>query len=182
VLVRSRTLSRGVSKILDEFDNYFREPTVLNEKGKFYLDFSPCEYWKLNQHRFPALAPIAKDIMEIPCSSANIEPSFKTADHILSAERKKPNPELLQCLCSLNLMLNFWKLSLTRSAIKNKFGFDFNLFEFPLNRIFRFPTLAPIAKYIMRIPRSSANIERPFSTAVDILSARRTSLIQNYLF
>lgn len=33
VLVRPRTLSRGVSKILDELDNYFREPPIVKIKG-----------------------------------------------------------------------------------------------------------------------------------------------------
>ncbi|XP_059351385.1 uncharacterized protein LOC130703038 [Daphnia carinata] len=98
VLVRPRTLSRGVSKVLDEFDNYLKEPPIVNEKGQFGLDFSPCEYWNLNQHRFLALAPIARDIMGIPCSSANIERAFSTAVDILSAKRNKIKPKLFDML------------------------------------------------------------------------------------
>ena len=98
VLVRPRTLSKGVAKILDEFDVYFKEPPIVNEKGQFDLDFSPCDYWKVNQHRFPALAPIARDIMGIPVSSANIERAFSTAVDILSAMRNKIKPKLFDML------------------------------------------------------------------------------------
>nr|CAH0105858.1 unnamed protein product [Daphnia galeata] len=98
VLVRPRTLSKGVAKVLDEFDVYFKEPPIVNEKGKFDLDFSPCDYWKVNQHRFPALAPIARDVMGIPVSSANIERAFSTAVDILSAMRNKIKPKLFDML------------------------------------------------------------------------------------
>ena len=65
VLVRPRTLSKGVAKVLEEFDVFSKETPILNKKGQFVLDFSSCDYTKLNQHRFPALAPIARDIMGI---------------------------------------------------------------------------------------------------------------------
>ncbi|EFX68895.1 hypothetical protein DAPPUDRAFT_259426 [Daphnia pulex] len=45
------------------------------------------EYWKLNNYRFPALAPIAEDITRIPYSSLNIELAFSRAVDILSANR-----------------------------------------------------------------------------------------------
>jgi hypothetical protein len=38
------------------------EPLATNEKGEFDLSFSLLQYWKLNEHRFPALAPIARDV------------------------------------------------------------------------------------------------------------------------
>ena len=97
-LVRPRTLSKSVAKVLEEFDVYFKEPPIVNEKGQFDLDFSPCDYWKVNQHRFPALAPIARDVMGIPVSSANIERAFSTAFDILSAMRNKIKPKLFDML------------------------------------------------------------------------------------
>jgi hypothetical protein len=93
-LVRPRTLSKGVAKVLEEFDVYFKKPPIVNEKGQFDLDLSPCDYWKVNQHRFPVLAPITRDIMGIPVSSANIERAFSTAVDILSAMRNKIKPKL----------------------------------------------------------------------------------------
>ena len=35
VLVRPRTLAKGVVKVLEEFDVYFKEPPIVNEKGRF---------------------------------------------------------------------------------------------------------------------------------------------------
>ena len=34
------------------------------------MSFSPLQYWKFDEHRFPALAPIARDVMGVKASSA----------------------------------------------------------------------------------------------------------------
>ncbi|KZS07309.1 Uncharacterized protein APZ42_028994 [Daphnia magna] len=128
VLVRPRTLSKGVSKIIDEFDNDFREPLIVNEKGQFDLDFSPCEYWKLNQHRFPALAPIAKDIMGIPCSSANIERAFSTAVDILSARSNKNKPKLFDMLVFIKRNAELLEIVSDKSRKFNDLDFS-NIFK-----------------------------------------------------
>lgn len=73
--------------------------------------------WKLSQHRFPALAPNAKDVMEIPCYSANIERARLTQLLTFCWQvETRLNQNYLTCLCSLNLMLKFWKLCLRRAA------------------------------------------------------------------
>ncbi|KAK4028788.1 hypothetical protein OUZ56_021806 [Daphnia magna] len=128
VLVRPRTLSKGVSKILDEFDNDFREPLIVNEKGQFDLDFSPCEYWKLNQHRFPALAPIAKDIIGIPCSSANIERALSTAVDILSARSNKNKPKLFDMLVFIKRNAELLEIVSDKSRKFNDLDFS-NIFK-----------------------------------------------------
>ena len=48
------------NKVLDELDVYLKEPLVTNEEGEFDLSFSPLQYWKLNEHRFPALCTHSK--------------------------------------------------------------------------------------------------------------------------
>ena len=62
-LLQPRPKSTGAAnKVLDELDVYLKEPLATNEEGEFDLSFSPVQYWKMNEHRFPALAPIARDV------------------------------------------------------------------------------------------------------------------------
>ena len=64
------SLSKDVAKVPD------KPPPLLivNEKSPFDQDFNPCKFWKPIQLRFLALlAPIAGNIICIPCSSANIK-------------------------------------------------------------------------------------------------------------
>jgi hypothetical protein len=98
------------NKVLDELDVYLKEPLAKNEEGEFDLSFSPVQYWKMNEHRFPALAPIARDVMGVPASSANIKRAFRTAVDIKSAKRNKIKAALFQML--LFIKKNFYLLSL----------------------------------------------------------------------
>ncbi len=50
--------SGAVSKVLVELNDDHKEPLVTNEAGEFVLSFSPIQYWKMNNYRFSALAPI----------------------------------------------------------------------------------------------------------------------------
>jgi len=54
------------------------------------------QYWKLYEHRFPALAPIARDVMGVKASSANIERTFSTVKDMKSAKRNKIKAALFQ--------------------------------------------------------------------------------------
>jgi hypothetical protein len=109
-LLQPRPKSTGAAnKVLDELDVYLKEPLATNEEGEFDLSFSPVQYWKMNEHRFPALAPIARDVMGVPASSANIERAFSTAVDIKSAKRNKIKAALFQMLlfiCFFLLNLN----------------------------------------------------------------------------
>jgi hypothetical protein len=98
-LLQPRPKSTGAAnKVLDELDVYLKEPLATNEEGEFDWSFSPVHYWKMNEHRFPALAPIARDVMGVPASSANIEHAFSTAVDIKSAKRNKIKAALFQML------------------------------------------------------------------------------------
>jgi hypothetical protein len=43
----------------------------------------------MNKHRFPELAPIPRDVMGVPASSANIERALSAAVEIKSAKKTK---------------------------------------------------------------------------------------------
>ncbi len=111
-LLQPRPPSRVVSKVLDELDAYLKEPLVTNEAGEFDLSFSPIQYWKMNEHRFPALAPMARDIMGVPASSANIKRAFSTAVDIKSAKRNKIKAALFHMLLFIKKNSIFFLLNL----------------------------------------------------------------------
>ena len=63
-LLQPRPKSTGAAKkVLDELNFYLKEPLATNEEEEFDLSFSTVQYWNMNEHRFPALAHIARDVM-----------------------------------------------------------------------------------------------------------------------
>ncbi len=76
------------------------------------LPISPIQYWKMNEHRFPALAPMARDIMGVPASSANIKRAFSTAVDIKSAKRNKIKAALFHMLLFIKKNSIFFLLNL----------------------------------------------------------------------
>ena len=97
-MLASRPPSVVSSKVLDEFKCYINKPIVVDNDGNFNIDISPAEYWKMNRHRFPSLSPIARDILGVPSSSANIERLYSTAVDILSAKRNNLKLDMFEML------------------------------------------------------------------------------------
>jgi hypothetical protein len=86
---------------------YIAEPVVVNDSGEFDLSYSPLLFWKLNEHRFPSLAPIARDVMVVPASSSNIKRCFSTAVDIKSAKRNRIKASFFQMLLFIEKNCHF---------------------------------------------------------------------------
>jgi hypothetical protein len=66
----------------------------------------------MNKHRFPELAPIPRDVMGVPASSANIERALSAAVEIKSAKKNKIKADLFsKCLSSLKRIPIFFLLN-----------------------------------------------------------------------
>ena len=100
-VIQKRAQSASASKVLDEFESYLSEP-VYQSNGPDSpekdcpsdLHFSPLGYWKVNAHRFPLLALIARELFGVPASGGEIERVFSTATDIASAKRNRIKPPL----------------------------------------------------------------------------------------
>ncbi|KAK4023574.1 hypothetical protein OUZ56_008975 [Daphnia magna] len=100
-VIQKRAQSASASKVLDEFELYLSEP-VYQSSGPDSLDndcpsdlrFSPLGYWKVNAHRFPLLALIARELFGVPASGGEIERVFSTATDIATAKRNRIKPPL----------------------------------------------------------------------------------------
>jgi hypothetical protein len=46
------------------------------------VEVSPYIFWKENQHRYPALASLARDVLSIPATGAGVEQLFNSARDI----------------------------------------------------------------------------------------------------
>ncbi|KZS04934.1 Uncharacterized protein APZ42_032015 [Daphnia magna] len=110
----SRPASAGRSRVLDEFDIYINEPNSPMEHQKnpmdphsIFVPLRPLKYWEENQHRFRFLAPIARDILGIPATSASIERCFSTALDIFAIKRINMKVELLNMLLFIKRNKNF---------------------------------------------------------------------------
>ncbi|KAK4018948.1 hypothetical protein OUZ56_000983 [Daphnia magna] len=100
-VIQKRAQSASASKVLDEFELYLSEP-VYQSSGPDSPDndcpsdlrFSPLGYWKVNAHRFPLLALIARELFGVPASGGEIERVFSTATDIATAKRNRIKPPL----------------------------------------------------------------------------------------
>jgi hypothetical protein len=106
-------MGADASKVLDELDVYLKEPLETKQEGEFDLSFSALQYWKLNEHRFPALASIARDVMGVKASeasSANIKRTFSTVTDMKSAKKNKIKAALFQMPLFIKKISIFLKL------------------------------------------------------------------------
>lgn len=78
------------------------------EEVKFYLQEASPElnsnvlhWWKVNQHRFTAVAAVAKKMLCIPATSTPSERLFSTAGDIINAKRASLDPDNASMLCFL---------------------------------------------------------------------------------
>jgi hypothetical protein len=70
---------------------------------------APLSFWRENQHRFPSLAALARDVLSIPATGAGVERLFNTARDICHYRRGRLNSntieELMIYLCTSRLDL-----------------------------------------------------------------------------
>lgn len=78
-----------------------------DELGRFKLEKrlgdgeDPLLWWKMNQHRFPRLASLAKTVLCIPATSVPCERLFSSAGYIMNKTRCSLDPQnvtMLVCL------------------------------------------------------------------------------------
>jgi len=67
-----------------ELDAYFEEPPQIN--------IQPFEWWKVQEHKFPILAKLAKKYLPIPATSVPCEHSSQ-AGNIVNKKRSCLTPE-----------------------------------------------------------------------------------------
>ena len=103
-----------------------RDPAEAELNG--YLDDSitdeqinPLEYWKINSHRFPKLAKLAKEVFSCQASTARIERCFNRSRLIISDRRTRPaddSPEM-QMFSNISCALLDRTLSLEQKLNEN---------------------------------------------------------------
>jgi hypothetical protein len=62
------------------------------------IEISPLTFWKENQHKYPALAATARDVLSIPATGAGVERLFNSARDICHYRRGSLNATTIQDL------------------------------------------------------------------------------------
>ncbi|WRX08624.1 HAT [Theobroma cacao] len=96
----TRFVNIKVNKKLDEEDKSELEKYLsLNEPDATDSDdFDVLIWWKLNSHRYPTLALLARDVLAIPPSIIASESAFSTGGRVLDAYRSSLMPKMVQAL------------------------------------------------------------------------------------
>jgi len=88
--LESSAAESSKSELLTNLD----EPNVSVEEKNFNL----LNYWKVNTHRFPVVASMAKMFLAVPASSVSSESTFSTGGRILDDYRSSLKPSTVQAL------------------------------------------------------------------------------------
>lgn len=73
---------------------YLDEANVSMDDKKFNL----VNYWKVNSHRFPVVASMAKRFLVVPAGSVSSESTFSCGGRILDDYRSSLKPAIVQSL------------------------------------------------------------------------------------
>jgi hypothetical protein len=78
----------------NELDKYLGEEneSLLNKK------FDVLLWWKLNAHRYPVVAKMAKNFLTIPATSVSSESTFSTGGRVLDDYRSSLKPAMVEAL------------------------------------------------------------------------------------
>jgi hypothetical protein len=99
-----------VSIVPSGFQSFLKSSATESSKSELllYLDeanvpvedenFNLLNYWKVNTHRFPVLAIMAKRFLAVPASSVSSESTFSTSGRILDDYRSSLKPATVQAL------------------------------------------------------------------------------------
>jgi len=84
---RRRIIDRQGQRLENEFDRYMQLPLE--------YDSRPLDSWRKNQHDFPHLAHMFRDVYAVPASSAGVEREFSKSGRVASWTRSRLDPETI---------------------------------------------------------------------------------------
>lgn len=72
----------------------------------------PIEFWKKQQHAFPALSRVTRKYLCIPATSASSERTFSTTGLIITEKRNRLKPDIVSAMVFLHgswdLVEKYW--------------------------------------------------------------------------
>jgi hypothetical protein len=80
-----------------------KDQSDIKRKVKTYLAYT----WKVNEHKYPELASLAKKCLGVQASSAGVERMFNFAGHIITNKRRRTGVSLFCNLVYLKLNESF---------------------------------------------------------------------------
>jgi hypothetical protein len=88
------------------------------------IEISPCAFWKENQHKYPALAAAARDVLSIPATGAGVERLFNSARDVCHYRRGSLNAttiqELMMYMCTSKFDIEEKQLALISEFLSDE--------------------------------------------------------------
>lgn len=118
---------------LDELTQYLRS-SMLSPLHSYFLLLifsigptkprSPCEFWKENEHNFPALASLARDVLAIPATGSGVEQLFNSARDICHYRRGSLKSgtiqDLMMFMCTSRFEIESEQLALMEEYVSTQ--------------------------------------------------------------
>ena len=86
IAIRDDSTLRTSASLKQEVIDYLQEAVIKRES-------CPLNWWRTNQIRFPGVAGVARDLLEIPANSVPSEHLFSNAGEIITNKRNSLKPE-----------------------------------------------------------------------------------------
>jgi len=103
-------ISSSLPSSASQFTSYLNETSLETSKNELlkYLDeenesllnkkFDVLLWWRLNAHRYPVIAKMAKNFLSIPATSVSSESTFSTGGRVLDDYRSSLKPAMVEAL------------------------------------------------------------------------------------
>lgn len=73
----------GIEDAANEVEIYLKDKVEITKNSLPGSEYDVLGWWKVNEHKYPALCPIAKDVLAMQVSSVASESAFSTSGRVL---------------------------------------------------------------------------------------------------
>ncbi|KAI3934037.1 hypothetical protein MKX01_037563 [Papaver californicum] len=94
-----RKVKKAEVVITTDVEKYLCDPIVDDEISNFDI----LNWWRVNEHKYPTLALVARDVLAVPVSTIASESSFSTSGRVIDSYRSSLSPKMVEALiCTQN--------------------------------------------------------------------------------
>lgn len=110
----------GIEDAANEVEIYLKDKVEITKNSLLGSEYDVLGWWKVNEHKYPVLCEIAKDILAMQVSSVASESAFSTSSRVLDPYRSCLTHYMIEVLlCTEQWMKSDTHLRVRASVFRN---------------------------------------------------------------
>ncbi|CAI0406533.1 unnamed protein product [Linum tenue] len=134
-----------------ELDRYLKEGVEKSTDAKFNV----LGWWKVNNHRFPTLSRMARDVLAVPVSTVSSEAAFSTGGRVLNDFRSSLTPRIVEAL----ICTQDWLWAESSVCLVEEDSEEIDNIDEELSMIMKAIGISDVPLPRIHTPRMSPNVE-----------------------